>query len=84
VFADRGDRPLKVTAAARVTLTVEVTVGSTWGGECAVSQVHDQASAEAQGIINALITCDPSTAKIQIIGTPSVRVVLADIDAKDG
>jgi hypothetical protein len=73
---------MKVTAAARVTLTVEVTVGLTWGGECSVSQVHNEAAEEALGIVKTLINCDPSSAKIQVVGEPSVRVVLADIDTK--
>ena len=42
---------MKTQASARVTLTSEIPVGSTWGDKCEVEQVRQQAIEEAPGKI---------------------------------
>ncbi len=64
----------KVSASARVTLTVEVDVGSTWGEACQLKQIHKQASEEAVG---ALMRHIHSGARgMRIVGKPNVTAVL--------
>lgn len=58
-------------ATAKVTLTVEIQVSSTWGDDCAISQVYDQAEKAARGaIVNAI------GSRVTIIGTPKVEAIM--------
>ncbi len=57
-------------ATAHVTLTVEITVGSTWGDNCTVGQIYKQAAEEALGIIDRLLG-----EQIRIVGRPVVTAV---------
>lgn len=59
------------TAKATVTLTVEVQIGSTWGDDCKLSQVYDQAKTEA---INAVRNTFQSY--VTIIGVPEVKAIV--------
>lgn len=68
---------MKVQATARVTMTVELRVGGTWGDECDIAQIHKQAAEEAIGILRRMK--EPQrVAPYTIIGEPIVRAVLVD------
>lgn len=72
----------QVEAKATVTLTLEINVGSRWGDTCAVSQLHDQATSEALGMIRNL---SPESAaefvrRIRIVGEPKVSAILVTRD----
>jgi hypothetical protein len=62
----------KVVAVARVRVTVEVTRGS-WGDDCKLEQVFDQAGREAAADIQNLI----AKAGARVVGEPVVEAVLA-------
>jgi hypothetical protein len=76
----------RYSANARVQLTIEVDVGSSWGSDCTVAQVHKQGEEEAIGCVRQLlqeaITGDDRILKdrasrIRIVGHPKVTAVLA-------
>ncbi len=77
---------IKHSASARVQLTIEVDVGSSWGGDCTVAQVHKQGEEEAIGCVRQLLDearrSDVHALKdwanrIKIIGQPKITAVLA-------
>lgn len=68
----------KKTASARVTVTIEIDVRASWGDDCRVGQVHDQASREALGQLRQLIEADGHALRqMRIVGTPKVVAILA-------
>jgi len=60
-----------------VTLTVEVAVGSSWGKDCTIEQVYDQAAREAIGRLNSMATKYGPHHGMKIIGEPKVDAVLS-------
>jgi hypothetical protein len=61
-------------ASARVQITVEVDAGSSWGPDCTVAQVRDQAGTEAvRRIINTLAQ---GKMLATVIGAPKVLAVM--------
>lgn len=63
-----------MTAYAVVTLTVEVEVGSSWGNECTLGQVHKQAKDSAIGFINQIAA--KNQRRIKIVGELKVKTVI--------
>ena len=61
-----------VLAPAKVTVTIEVPVGGSWGEKCDLAQVYDQAIEEALGWVERHIYRDGG----RIVGKPSVIAVL--------
>lgn len=66
----------KVRAAARVTLTIDIAVPDSWGTECTVAQVQQQAKESALGILRRMKANQP--ADYQIVGEPIVRAILVE------
>jgi hypothetical protein len=58
-------------ARAKVTLTVEIEVGSTWGDDCSLSQVYDQAARETIQAVKNIFQ-----RRVTIIGEPTVDAVM--------
>lgn len=46
-----SDPRTRVTARARVQITVEILVDDSWGEDCPVSQIHRQAKESALGVL---------------------------------
>lgn len=70
---------MRVSASARVTLTVEVACsGGGWGEGTKIEQVHKQAVDSALGTINQINST--GTASIRIIGEPKVIAVLMETE----
>jgi len=67
-----------IQARATVILTVEVRIGCSWGEECTVRQVHDQASSAAVGAIRRLIELATTNPKISLVGDPQPTAILVD------
>lgn len=63
---------------AKVTMTVEVDVPSTWGDECPISQVRDQATTEAK----AMVCQSAMRGNIKIIGEPEVVALMVPLNHK--
>lgn len=61
-------------ATARVQVTIEVDAGSSWGPDCTVAQVRDQAGAEAVARIVNIIS--DAKVKATVIGAPKVVAVM--------
>jgi hypothetical protein len=61
----------QVVAVARVRLTVEIVRGS-WGADCKLDQVFDQAGREAASAVQNLITA----AGARVVGEPIVEAVI--------
>jgi len=59
------------TARAKVTLTVEIDILSTWGDDCSLSQVYDQASKQAANAVKNLFK-----SHVLIVGEPQVEAVV--------
>lgn len=69
----------KVSATARVSLTIEISVGDSWGEDCKMDQVYRQAADSAIGRLQRIV----SDAKvvhggIRVIGEPKVTAILTE------
>lgn len=65
-------------AKATVIMTVEITVPSTWGDDCTVSQVRDQAASEARSMVHQVA----ARGNIKIIGEPHVTALMVPLTNK--
>lgn len=66
----------RVTARARVTVTLEIEVPDSWGTDCTVKQVHDQAVDAALAIIEKVK--QRGYVHYRILGEPTVLTVLVE------
>jgi hypothetical protein len=64
----------RIRASARVTITVEMPSGSTWGPGCSVEQIHKQAGEEVKNYVSRTLLERGG----RIIGAPKVRLVVAE------
>ena len=55
-------------------MTIEISVHSSWGENCEISQVYKQAAEEALGIVKHAMT----EARFSIKGEPAVTAVLVE------
>ena len=74
----KAKRNENLTARARAVVTVEIPIGGTWGSECRLSQVHDQAADEARGAIRNALTSVHRPAGFRIVGDIVVTAVLVE------
>lgn len=65
---------------ATVQLTLEINVGDSWGGDCAMDQVYKQARDSAVGMINEALGASKERLqnRIKIVGTPSISAVVVE------
>lgn len=61
-------------ATAKVQVTLEIDAGSSWGPECTVSQVRDQAGRESLQRLTAVLAA--AKTRVKIIGEPKVIAVM--------
>lgn len=66
----------RVSARARVTVTLEIEVTDSWGTDCTVQQVHQQATESALGVIRRVK--DRGYVDYRIIGEPTVLTVIVE------
>lgn len=67
----------KISARARVSLTIEVDVGGgAWGGECTVAQVHKQALDGARNRMSGLLQKERD---IRIVGEMQVTMISSSL-----
>lgn len=59
---------------ATVEVTLEIDVQSTWGNDCKLDQVYDQAAREAIGFLNSF-NKDNQHQRWRIIGKPLVTAI---------
>lgn len=70
-------KSIEILTGARVTLSVEVEGVGTWGPECTINQVHEQAATTAISRLQNILNADPrKTLSIKIIGTPKVDAII--------
>lgn len=60
---------------ARVTVTIDMAVGDTWGPECNLAQVRDQATETALGRLNRAL----DGRDWQIVGKPIVKAIMTEM-----
>jgi hypothetical protein len=65
----------QTTARARVQLTIELDAGSTWGNDCTVNQIYDQAGRESVNHVERIF--HEAKENIVIVGKPKVTAVFA-------
>lgn len=65
----------KVKARARVQVTVEVQLDSTWGDECPVGQVHKQATSEATEYLNRHLS---ESGRVKILELSARAIITED------
>lgn len=69
---------------ARVTLTIEMDLGDSWGGDCTVAQIHDQAAKAAVHqlrcglVIDGLHAAREARQHARIVGEPKVEAILVE------
>lgn len=64
-------------AKATVTLTVEVSVTDSWGPDCPISQIHQQAITSAVGKVTGLLKEGyGSPVWVRLIGQPTVTSII--------
>jgi hypothetical protein len=61
-------------ATAKIQVTVEVDAGSSWGPDCTVAQVRDQAGRESLLRLKNILS--QSKTDIRIVGEPKVIAVM--------
>jgi hypothetical protein len=72
---------MTVSVHARVTVTLEIPAGSSWGPECAMSQIKKQATENVLGKIRQATTASGGAlAGAKVVGEPKVQAILAGID----
>lgn len=80
----RVEDMVKCQGRARVTLTIEMDLGDSWGGDCTVAQIHDQAAKAAVHqlrcglVINGLYTAREAKQHARIVGEPKVEAILIE------
>ena len=65
-------------ARAVVIVTLEIDVGSNWGGYCSTSQIYKQATAEAEGAVYSLLEKSDYRQRIRIQGIPKVTCIVTE------
>lgn len=76
----------RLTAGARVTLTIEFQVDDCWGADCTVEQIHRQAKEAAEGQLRkgfivhgtVLTIRSPPTTSVNVVGKPKVDVIVLE------
>jgi hypothetical protein len=66
----------RVSAKARVRVTLEIPVGDSWGEECDIAQIHRQAKESALGMIRNSQFHELKLAVI--VGEPVVTAILVE------
>jgi hypothetical protein len=69
----------RYSAHARVTLTVEVAVGSGWGEKCDLAQIYRQAEDEAR---RHLEHCFHKDSRARIVGRAKIDAIIAERDER--
>lgn len=78
------DDMVKFEGRARVTLTIEMDLGDTWGGDCSVAQIQKQAAEAAIGhvrhglIVHGLTGRRDATQHARLVGEPKVEAILME------
>ncbi len=75
----------KVRVRAIVVVTLEIPVDDCWGGDCPLSQVHEQAVDSMQGLLRTSVEGNSGTGKqptlpkgTRIVGDPLVRSIITE------
>jgi hypothetical protein len=71
---------MRLIAKAEVLATFRINLGDRWGSECTMEQIRKQALDCYQGQIEGLRE-ELMRKKVELVGTPKVRVVIVDEDA---
>ncbi|WP_156174031.1 hypothetical protein [Cupriavidus basilensis] len=74
---------IRTTTHAVVSVTVEVTVGS-WGPECALSQVYDQAAREAVNAVRNAIHAGGRQHKARVVSIERIKAITTDTEHGHG
>jgi hypothetical protein len=75
---EKPDAP-KVTVKATVQLLVQIDVTDSWGGDCPMSQVYDQARRAAFNKLNSAMSgCQVAWQRVAVVGTPVVTAVAVE------
>jgi len=64
-------------ASARVTVTLQVDADGTWGDDCTLKQMHDQAGENAVQQVRFMLQEHRGHAGMVIVGEPSVELISA-------
>jgi hypothetical protein len=60
--------------SARVNVTLDIAVDSTWGGDCNISQVQKQAKEDARRILAKTF----EKTDVRVVGDMQVRMIIVD------
>jgi hypothetical protein len=70
-------------AHARVTLTVEIAVHSSWGEKCDLAQVYQQAEREAREHLDRYFNSNAGRdCKCTIVGRPKIDAIIVERDER--
>lgn len=67
-----------VGASAVVTVTVEVQANGSWGPDCSVAQVHQQAGHEAVNAVRTALRNAGYATRMKVVGEPEIRTVIVE------
>lgn len=76
----KGKPRVRTSTGARVQLTIELSSLGSWGPDCALSQVYDQALEAAISRVRRAFAGD--SAGIKIVGVPGVVAITTDMDKR--
>jgi hypothetical protein len=70
---------VRTRTGAKVTLTLELTNLGSWGPDCKIDQVYQQALGQACGRLGRLFK---GQSDIRIVGRPVVQAITTDVEVK--
>lgn len=68
----------RLKAKARIRLTIEVALEDTWGSDCQIGQLHEQAAREALAKVSNKLCATPCPVRWCIIGNPVVTGIMTE------
>lgn len=72
-----ASKPVKKSVAiARVQVTLELDAGSSWGNDCTVQQIYDQAGRESINNLEQILL--KAGVRVHIVGEPKVVAVMTE------
>lgn len=74
---DKVPKEFEHSVVARVRLTIDIPVRSSWGADCTMAQIYKQAEQDAQDMLRQFFEKNNLIGRACVIGEPKVTAVLA-------
>jgi hypothetical protein len=68
----------RITATARVRITLDIRLTDSWGNDCSIEQIQKQATASVLGIFRGRVGVPHELTGAAVIGEPTVTAILVE------